>query len=142
MPDELDQRERLAAELRALGLARMPRDHQPVADIVEHVHMREERVVLEHGVDRPAIGRHARHGSPKISMSAGGRLLEAGDQSQARGLARAGGAEHGEELARRDVEIDAVDRADGAEVALDAAEGDGGMAPQLAVEHGGADARR
>ena len=66
------------------------------------------------------IGRHALDRLAEDLDVAGGRLLEAGDQAQAGGLARAGGAEHGEELARRDVEIDAVDRAHGAEVARDA----------------------
>jgi hypothetical protein len=43
---------------------------------------------------------------------AGGRLLEAGDQAQAGGLARTGGAQHREELAVEDVEADLVHRPD------------------------------
>ena len=87
--------------------------------------MREERIVLEDGVDRPPIGRHALDRLAEDLDMAGRRLLEAGDQAQAGRLARARRPEHGEELARRDVEVDAVDGADGAEMAGDAAEGDG-----------------
>ena len=55
---------------------------------------------------------------------AGGRQLEAGDHPQGRGLARAGRAEHREELAVADVEVDAVDRDDVAIALLDALEAD------------------
>ena len=34
---------------------------QPVGDVVRDVEMREQRVVLEHHVDRPPVGRHADH---------------------------------------------------------------------------------
>ena len=47
-----------SAALRALGLADAL-DHQPVGDVVEHVQVREQRVVLEHGVDVAPVGRHA-----------------------------------------------------------------------------------
>ena len=63
--------------------------------------------------------------SPKMRMWPGGRLLEAGDQPQAGGLARARGPEHGEERALGDLEVDAVDGAHGAEVARDVLELDG-----------------
>ena len=46
---------------------------------------------------------------PCSSMRPSG-LLEAGDHAQGRGLARAGRSEHREELAVRDVEVDARDR--------------------------------
>ena len=57
--------------------------------------------------------------------AAGCRLLEAGDQAQAGGLARAGWPEHGEELTLADVEIDSVDSPDRAEVTRHLLEGDG-----------------
>ena len=43
---------------------------QAVGDVVGDIEMREQRVVLEHHVDRPAVGRHADHGSsPPIRTS-------------------------------------------------------------------------
>ena len=56
---------------------------------------------------------------------AGVGLLEAGDQAKAGGLARAGWAEHREELAAGDGECDVVDSADITEVARHAIEGNG-----------------
>ena len=69
--------------------------------------MREQRIVLEHGVDVAPVGRDALGALAENLDVAGGRLLEAGDQAQAGGLARARRPEHGEELARPDVEVDA-----------------------------------
>src|SRR6185437_9343287 len=88
-------------------------------------HMRKQRIVLEHGVDVALVGRHAFGGlAENLDMTLVG-LLEAGDEAQARGLARARGAEHGEELAFGDVERDAVDGADRAEPAADVHKPDG-----------------
>ena len=79
--------------------------------------MGKQRVVLEHGVDVALVGRHAFGGlAENLDMALVG-LLEAGDEAQAGGLARARGAEHGEELALGDVEGDAVDGPDRAEMA-------------------------
>ena len=47
---------------------------------------------------------------------AGGRGLEAGDHAQRRGLAAAGGAEEGDELALLDVEVEVADHVGGAVV--------------------------
>ncbi len=55
----------------------------------------------------------------------GGWLVKTTNKSEAGRLARAGGAEHGEKLARSDVQIDAINRPHGAEVTFDAAKGDG-----------------
>ncbi len=87
--------------------------------------MREQRIVLEHGVDVAPIGRHALGALAEDRDRARGRLLETGDQAQAGGLAGTGRAEHGEELARHDVEIDRVDGAHAAEMARDFLEGNG-----------------
>ncbi|MNW08130.1 hypothetical protein D3C71_2048600 [compost metagenome] len=53
------------------------------------------------------------------------RLLEAGDQAQAGGLARTGRPEHGEEFAVIDVDADLVDGLDLAEGAGNLGELDG-----------------
>ena len=94
-------------------------DHEAVGDVLADRHMRKERVVLEHRVDVALVGRHAFGGLAEDLDVALVGLLEAGDQAQAGGLARARRPEHGEELAFGDVERDAIDGADRAEVAGD-----------------------
>ena len=69
-----------------------------------------QRVVLEDGVHVAVERRHAGHVTAVEQDAPLGGLLEAGDHAQRRGLARAGRAEHREELAVRDVEVDAGDR--------------------------------
>ena len=77
--------------------------------------MREQRVVLEDGVD-VALERRALGDVDAVEEHlAGGGQLEAGDHPQDGGLARAGRPEQGEELAVRDVEVDPVDGPDIAE---------------------------
>ena len=71
---------------------------QAVGDIVGDGEMGKQRIVLEHHVDRPAIGRHAGHVVAADEHLARTRLLEAGHHAQRRGLAAAGGAKNGEEL--------------------------------------------
>ena len=87
--------------------------------------MREERVVLEDGVD-VAVERRALRDvlAEELDRSVGG-LLEARDEPQHGGLARAGRTQHREELARRDLEIDVVDRRDRAEFLGEPGEPDG-----------------
>ena len=121
---QLDHFERGLRLALALGLADAL-DHQAVGDVVEHVQMREERVVLEDRVDVAPVGRDALGALAENLDAAGCRLLEAGDQAQAGGLARAGWSEHGEELALADVEVDGIDGPDRAEVARHLLEGDG-----------------
>ncbi len=87
-----------------------PRLAQAIADIVRDVHVREERVVLEHHVDRPAVRRHADHGASADRDFALVGLLEARDQAQAGGLAAARWAEEGMERAARNLERNGVDR--------------------------------
>ena len=100
-------------------------DHETVGDILADRHMRKERVVLEHRVDVALVGRHAFGGLAENLDMTFVRLLEAGNQAQAGGLARAGRPEHGEELAFSDVESDAIDGADRAEVAAAVDESNG-----------------
>ncbi|MCY1240961.1 hypothetical protein D9M72_538370 [compost metagenome] len=122
---QLDHGERVLGSLAAF-LAADALDHQPVGDVVEDREMREEGVVLKHRVDATPIGRHALGRLAEDLDMAAGRLLEAGHQAETRGLARAGGTEHGEEFALGDFEVHAIDGAHGAEVAGNIVEENGG----------------
>ena len=119
--DGVEGRHRALAPLGARDLL----DPQAVLDVGEDVHVREERVVLEHRVDVPGEGRAAGHVLAGEVHPAGGRLLEAGDHPQHRRLARAARAEHREELAVVDREVHVVDGGDVAEGLAQADELDG-----------------
>ena len=83
---------------------------QPVFDILADGHMREERVVLEHGRDRPVIGRQAAHVlAGDVQRRRLGPEFEAADDAEQRRLARAARSEHGDELAFGDRERDMVE---------------------------------
>ncbi len=113
---QFHQLQRLFGGPQPLGLAGTL-DHQPVGDVVEDIEMRKERIVLEDRVDVAPVGRHAFGGFAEDFDMATCRLLETGDQPEAGGLAGAGRAEHGEEFAGRDFQVDAVHSANLAEMA-------------------------
>ncbi len=95
---------------------------QAVADIRRDIHMREQGVMLEHHVDRAAIGGNADHRLPgDLDRTAIG-LLEAGDQAQGCGLAAARWPQEGMERAALQAEADIVDRVDVAKMFDDRAE--------------------
>ena len=73
------------------------------------------RVVLEHRVHVPLVGRQPGDVLALQLDAPGGRLLEAADHPQRGRLAAAGRAEQAEELAVHDLEVDVVDREDVAE---------------------------
>src|SRR5262245_52381863 len=92
------------------------RPAQAVSDVLLYVQVGEERVTLEDGVDRALVGRRLGHiDAVEQDLTVGG-LLEPGEHAQRGGLAAARGAEQGEELARLDLEVDAVDRSDAVEL--------------------------
>ncbi len=104
---QADLGERLTGLPQPLGLGHLA-DLQGVGDVLLHRHVREERVVLEDGVDVAFEGREAGDLLPgQFDPALGGRL-EPGDQTQHRGLAGAGRAEHGEELPVAYLQVDAV----------------------------------
>ena len=82
---------------------------QTEADVVGDGHVGEQRVVLEHGVDRALVGQKRAHVVAKDPQAAVGGEVEPGDHAQRRGLAAARRAEQGEELAVADGEVEAVD---------------------------------
>ena len=77
--------------------------------------MRIERIGLEHHGEAALRGTDIGHVLGVDQHLSGGDVLETGDEAQKRRLAAAGGADKHRELAVLDIEIDAVDDADGAE---------------------------
>jgi hypothetical protein len=97
---------------------------QPEAHVVQGGHVREQAVALEHHAHVPP-GR----GDPGDVLAvdgdrAGIGRLEAGQDPQRRGLAAARRAEQRDQLARRDVQRQPMERADGAKGAGQVAQGD------------------
>ena len=87
-----------------------PAPPEPEGHVLEHVHVREQRVALEHRVDRPLVGLGPRDVGGADLDPAGRRVLEPRHHAQGRRLATAGRAEQREEGALRDREVDVVDR--------------------------------
>ena len=82
---------------------------QTEGDVLLHVHVREERIGLEHHVDGPLVGRRRGDVHAVDPDAALGRALESGHHAQQRRLAGARAAEQAEDLAAVDVERDVVD---------------------------------
>ena len=101
--------QRLVAASGPLGPVH-PGHPQPVGDVVADGHVREQGVVLEDGVDRTVIRRHAADLLAGEFERAAAGVLEAGDHPQRRRLARAGRPEEGEELAAPHLEVDSRNR--------------------------------
>jgi hypothetical protein len=105
VPLELDDAEHLLDATLVLA-ARHALYLQPERDVVVDRHVREERVLLEHHVDRAAVREDRRH---VVALEQDAPLvgdLEAGDHPQRRRLAAAARAEQREELAFADRERD------------------------------------
>jgi len=81
---------------------------QAESHVVADGHVREERVVLEHRVDRALKRRRAPHRLTVQEDLAGAGQLKAGDHAQRGGLAAAAGAEQREELAVANLECHVV----------------------------------
>ena len=78
---------------------------QPEGHVVLDVQVREQRVALEHDVERSFLGRPTRDvGAVDQHLPVVGRL-QPGENAQQRGLTAAAGAEQAEERAGRDVEV-------------------------------------
>ena len=104
---EAHQLERLADAPRLLGLVDLALA-EPVADVLGHVHVGEQRVVLEDRVDVAPEGRHTGDrlaGEEDLALA---RLFEAGDHAEGRRLAAARRAEQAVELAVLDPEVHPV----------------------------------
>ena len=86
---------------------------QPQAEghVLEHVQVREQRILLEHRVHRALVGRHTGDILALEQNFAGIRLQKACDQPQGRGLAAAGRTQQRNELFVMDIEIQSVQNA-------------------------------
>ena len=103
---QLDQLQRLGHRRPHVG---GPAPAQPERDVLEDVQVREQRVALEHRVDRPPV----RPGVGDVLLAEqhppGGRPLQPGHHPQRGRLPAAGRAEQGEERAAGHLQADAVD---------------------------------
>ena len=93
-------------------------------DVVEHGHVREQRVRLEDQAEVAAMHGHPRDVLAREDDLPAVGLDEAGHHAEERALAAARGPEEGEELAGRGVERDVVDRDHGAERLAEPADGE------------------
>ncbi len=80
--------------------------------VLEHRHMRVQRVILEHHGDVAVFRRQVVDDVTADIDVARGHFLESGDHAQRRRLAAAGRADQHNEFVVRDIEIDAANRFD------------------------------
>ena len=113
-PDRAKGRARLLLALCAGDAAHLQRK----GDVLQHRHVRKQRVALEDHAEIALVRRHPGDVVATHKNVACVRIFEACDGHQDRGLAGAGGAEKRQEFAGLDLQRDPVDRGHGAE-ALD-----------------------
>ena len=105
------------ARIVGLVLANRARLHpQAEGDVLEHRHVAEQRVVLEHEADMALAGAARQRILAVERHLAGIGPVEARDDPQQRGLAGAGRAEQRQQFAVADLQIDVVERGEGAEL--------------------------
>ena len=88
----------ICASLGRAGLRGLTR--RPKADVLEHRHVAEQRVVLEHEADLAVA--HVDVGGVLAAEHLAGRPIPAGDDAQQRGLAAARRPEKRDQLAESD----------------------------------------
>src|SRR5439155_16829505 len=115
-PFQADQANELAGAVVALALRRPAQKLQAVDDVAEHGPPGQQARLLEH--HRPVRARARDRLAVQLEGAAGDRL-QAVDGVQERRLAAAGGADDRDELARTNVQGDAVDCLKRARRALD-----------------------
>ena len=84
---------------------------KPESHVVAHGHMREQRVILKHGIDLTALRRDVVHPLPADGYVSLIRGLEARKDSQDGRLAATGRPKEGQKLAVADTQINALKRA-------------------------------
>ena len=111
---EAHQMEQLVDPGLDLGLRGFPHPH-PEGDVLEHAHVAEEGIVLEHEAHVPLSGVAVGDVGAILFDPAGVGPLEPGNDPQERRLARARRPEERQERPLGDVERDVVERLEGAE---------------------------
>ena len=101
-----------------------PADPQREQHVLQHRHVREQRIGLEDQPDVALLRRRVGHVAAADEDAARRRPVEAGDQRQQRRLARAARPQDGDELALGDRQVDIVGRRDGAVALAHALEAD------------------
>ena len=122
-PDKLEQ---LAHTLPPAGL-RLFTDLEPVLDVLLRRHVREQAVGLEDHAHVSAVRRDARHVLAVDEDGARVWLVEARDEPEGGRLAATARTEQGDELARFEGEVDALQRGHGSERAPEPLELDVGV---------------
>ncbi len=112
---ELHQAQGIERRVASTSALARRRTREREGHVLGDAHVREQGVALEHHADVALVRRQAGHRAAVEQDLAAGRVLEAGDHVERRGLARAGGAEEGQELALAHVERHVMD---GGEVAI------------------------
>ncbi len=116
LPLQADEGQRLVHAAPDLGLGHAALA-QAEGHVLEHRHVGEERVGLEHHAEPPLVGRARRHVLAVDDHAAGARRHEARDQVERRRLPAAGRAEEREQLALVHREVEGIHRPHRAEVA-------------------------
>ena len=127
-PAELHEVEQFVDTFGDGGLVRPHRarlDAQAECDILEHVHVAEQRVVLEDEADMALAGAARQRILAVEADAAGVRPFEAGDDAQKCRLAGAGRSQQRQQLAAFDPEVDIVERREVAEALDDIADFNG-----------------
>ena len=91
---------------------RQPPRAQREGDVLADVHVREQRVILEHDADVALVRRHEGDVAVAEMDRAGRGLDEAAEDAEQRGLSGPRRPEQRDELTRRDLERDVIERAD------------------------------
>ena len=84
---------------------------QAKGHVLEHIQVREQCVLLEHGIHRALIGRHTGNVLALQQDFAGIRLQKTCDQAQGGGFAAAGGAQQRHKLFVMDVQVQPIQNA-------------------------------
>ncbi len=101
-PDELQQ----FLHAGARGTTPLPAHAQAEGDVLAHVPVREQRVILEHQPHIALVGGNAGEVATVQLDGTTPRLLQPGDDAQQRGLATAAGAQHTQQLTGGHVKVD------------------------------------
>ena len=97
------------------GRIRRGRTSEAVGDVVEHIHVAEERVGLENESDPALLDRMARGVFAIEGDCSLRRGFQPGEEPKQRGLTRPGRPEQRQKFSWRDIEIDVVENKLGAE---------------------------